>query len=314
MKSCILCKSERIKVYQEIEFELLKKIYLDTFNIDISKEIEVQDKVKLYQCKNCKLDFFNPKLAGKGSFYEELQLKRDVYYSPDRIEFDEAAKFIDKGQSVLEIGSGSGFFAQKINIDNYVGLEFNDEAIKKAAENGIKLIKKSIEDYAEEDQEKFDVVCSFHVLEHVQDPQEFLKSSIKKLNDGGKLIIAVPCNDSVLTSNHNHILNLPPHHITRWTLNSLHKLTDLFDLKLVDYKVISISKVINKKLYFEALLLKNVLNVLYPKNRVVIDPKKIYKVERWTNFFLRKVKPYKMFDQKKLIGENVMFVFEKKSN
>lgn len=314
MKNCILCKSEKIKVRQKIDFELLKKIYIDDLGIDISKEIKDKKEVKLYHCRDCKLDFFDPKLAGQERFYEELQLKRNVYYSSDRREFDEAAKFIEKDNSVLEIGSGSGFFAQKINVDNYVGLEFNDEAINKAAENGIKLIKKSIEDYAEQDEEKFDIVCSFHVLEHVQNPREFLKSSIKKMNDRGKLIIAVPCNDSVLTSNHNHTLNLPPHHITRWTLNSLYNITNLFDLKLVDCNVISISKIINEKLYVESLFLKNTINILYPKNKVVIEPQKIYKVKRWTNYFLRKVRLYKMFNQKNFVGENVMFVFEKKSN
>lgn len=312
MKKCILCRSEKVKVSERIKSGLLKSIYYDTLNIDISKELKNENEIKLYHCKNCNLDFFDPKFAGEASFYEELQLKRKIYYSSGRKEFDIAAQFISKKDSVLEIGSGSGFFAQKISIDNYVGLEFNDEAIKKAAENQIKLVKQSIENYAAENEEKFDIVCSFHVLEHVQDPHEFLKASISKMNPKGKLILAVPCNDSVLTSNHNHVLNLPPHHITRWNLTSLQKIITVFDLKIVDFKVISIPDVISKKQYVKAALLKKVLNVLYPKNKIAINPEKLNQVKKWTDFLVTKLRLYKMYNQKNFIGENVIFVFEKK--
>lgn len=312
MKNCILCESEKISIYENVSFELLKKIYKNSLDIDISKGLEHDADIKFYHCENCSLDFFEPKFAGDGSFYEELQRKRKVYYSPDRKEFESASEFIQENESVLEVGSGSGFFVQKIKTNNYVGLEFNDEAIKKASEKGIKLIKQNIEKYAENTQEKFDVVCSFHVLEHVQNPREFLKASISKLNPKGKLIIAVPCNDSALTSNHNHVLNLPPHHITRWKISSLIRLVDLFDLKLIDYKVIPISEDISKRQYLKYVMLKKVANILYPKNKIVIDPQKLNRVKKWTDFIVSKLRLHKMYNQKKIVGENVMFIFEKK--
>ena len=313
MQNCILCESEKIRVYQIVKFELLRKIYRDSLDIDISNEVNEESEVKVYRCENCTLDFFDPKFAGGSSFYEELQIKRKVYYSPDRREFSFASQFIKEYESVLEIGSGSGFFAQKIPKNNYVGLEFNNEAIRRASENGITLIKESIENYAKLNKDKFDVVCSFHVLEHVQNPADFLKASISKLNSNGKLIIVVPCNDSVFTSDHNHVLNLPPHHITRWKISCLNNMEYLFDLKLIDFKIISISETINKKNYVKAVFLKKILNILYPRNKIVIDTVRLKRIKRFTDFIVLKLRLYKMYRQSDLIGENVMFVFEKKN-
>lgn len=311
MKNCILCKSENVAIYQNIKFELLQELYLENLNIDISEEIKNKDSIFVYKCKNCQLEFFDPENAGSASFYEELQLKRNIYYSPDRKEFDVASKFINQNDSVLEVGSGSGFFAQKIKTKNYVGLEFNDEAIKKAKEIGISLKKESIEEYAKNNDNEYDIVCSFHVLEHVKDPHEFIAASLKKLKSNGKLIIAVPCDNSVLTSNHNHVLNLPPHHITRWKISTLKKLESIFNLKVIDYKVISITEKINLHNYTKELFNQKVVNTLYPNYKFVIAPSKLNKIKRYTGFLFNRLNIHKFYKDKEIVGENVIFVFQK---
>jgi SAM-dependent methyltransferase len=312
MKNCILCKSEKIEVYQIIEFNLLKQVYLQALNIDISSEIKDEDSILVYKCNVCDLEFFDPKNAGSASFYEELQIKRNIYYSPDRKEFKVASDYIKENDSVLEVGSGSGFFAEKIKSKNYVGLEFNDHAIQKAKEIGISLIKESIEDYAKNNQSDYDIVCSFHVLEHVKNPNEFISASLQKLKANGKLIIAVPCDNSVLTSNHNHVLNLPPHHITRWKISTLNKLESIFNLRIVDFRIISISEKINHKNYSRNRFNQKMLNILYPNNKFVISPSKLTKFNRWFGFIFNKFHLHSLYKREEVIGENVLFVFQKK--
>lgn len=312
MKECILCKSTRIEVKERLKFETLRTIYLDALNIDIKNELEICDDLNFYHCQNCELDFFNPQLAGKASFYEELQRKRKVYYNPDRKEFDFASQFISQSDAVLEIGSGSGFFADKIKTKNYVGLEFNDEAIKQAQLRNVELLKQSIEDYAIEYPQHYDVVCTFHVLEHVQNPNEFIKASLHTLKAKGKLIIAVPCNDSVLTSNTNHVLNLPPHHISRWKIDSMKNLSLLFDLKLLQFEVLSRSTRINRKQYAKAVFLKKVIRLFHKKNQVVLDADKLKAIKRWSDWITSKSQYHKFFSENEIIGENMVFVFEKK--
>lgn len=312
MKNCILCNSEKIEVYQTIDFNLLKQVYLQALNIDISNEIRDKDSIYVYKCNVCGLEFFDPTNAGSASFYEELQVKRSIYYSPDRKEFNVASDHIKENDSVLEVGSGSGFFTQKIKSKNYVGLEFNDEAIKKANEIGVRLIKQSIEEYAKDNETKYDIVCSFHVLEHVENPNEFISASLQKLKPEGKLIIAVPCDNSVLTSNHNHVLNLPPHHISRWKIRTLNKLESIFNLQIVDYKIISSTDKINHKNYSRNLFNQKILNILYPNNKFVISPTKLIKINRWVGFLFNKLHLHSLYKNKEVIGENVLFVFRKK--
>jgi SAM-dependent methyltransferase len=64
---------------------------------------------------------------------------------------------------------------------------------------------------------KFDAVCSFQVLEHLSDPLSFLKDAINLIKPGGKLIISVPNQDSFIRFDSQDLLNMPPHHMARWS-------------------------------------------------------------------------------------------------
>jgi SAM-dependent methyltransferase len=47
-------------------------------------------------------------------------------------------------------------------------------------------------------QRRFDLVCFFHVLEHIADPAVFLASCLKTMKANGKIIIEVPSLDDPL--------------------------------------------------------------------------------------------------------------------
>lgn len=81
--------------------------------------------------------------------------------------------------------------------------------------------------------EKYDVVCTFQVLEHIHNVREFIQSMIHCTRKGGKIIISVPNNDAfILKCDSIQTLNRPPHHVGLWNLNSLISLTKLFNLKI----------------------------------------------------------------------------------
>ena len=67
----------------------------------------------------------------------------------------------------------------------------------------------------------YDVVCHFQVLEHVSAPRAFLVDCVRALRPGGRLIITVPSEDSFLSIAEDAWLNMPPHHVTRWTDSAL---------------------------------------------------------------------------------------------
>ncbi len=309
MVECLLCKSEKISNIQKIDAQSIIKLYEEQLNTNIHQEFKAEKHLDAYQCKNCNLTFFSPIVAGSEEFYETLQQKSEEYYSDERKEFSEAINFIKNNDKVLEIGAGSAFFAEKLNNPNYVGLEYNQEAIEKAKQKGINLIKQSIEDFAKDNVEQFDVVCSFHVLEHVPNPSSYIENSLKTLKKGGKFICAVPCSDSYYISNLNHVLNIPPHHVTRWKIKTLYFVCKKFNLS-IDY--FYNDKVLSPKNYFEVKVTTIILKFLFPKRQIVMNGKLLTYFEKIFKKLNRTLNLYKLFGRNDNKGNNMLIVATKK--
>ncbi|MCF6294154.1 MAG: class I SAM-dependent methyltransferase [Flavobacteriaceae bacterium] len=312
IKSCILCNSTKLAQKELLKISDIISLYTTSFKFSVENYFLSRSEIEFVQCKNCKLKFFEPQFAGKSKFYEELQANRKVYYNPDRAEFNFAKQYIEEEDSVLEIGSGSGFFAKKISNKKYKGLEFNDRAIYDAKKKGIQLIKQSIEDYSNQNISKYDVVCSFHVLEHVKDPYIFIKDSLKTLKVGGKMIVSVPFDESPLTNSVNHVLNMPPHHISRWNKASLDEIAQIFNLDIVASKNHFVNDNIPFKHYFKELFLGKTLHLLYPKSRVLIDNNKLLMIKKYTNALVNKLSVHKLLNSNRMIGENITYIYKKR--
>ena len=118
IESCILCNSKSLNLLETVSVNSLDKLYFENFGFHIEDELNGLESIEFVECNNCSLRFFDPMAAGSARFYENLQNNRQVYYNPDRKEFDYAKSFVKSYYSVLEIGSGSGFFASKVNVKN----------------------------------------------------------------------------------------------------------------------------------------------------------------------------------------------------
>lgn len=309
MKNCIFCSGNNVRSIQKITATNLIKLYKKELGVDISSELSGNRIIEAKECDSCGLTFFDPQVVGSGSFYEKLQTIEGDYYSNDRPEFGIAMRYINPKDSVLEVGSGSAFFARKLNVKKYVGLEYNDEAILKAKEVNINLVKESIENYSLKNRDVFDVVCSFHVLEHVDNPFAFIESSIASLSKGGKLIVAVPCADSYFTKNVNHVLNMPPHHITRWKIDTLKYIALKFDVNVVD---VVVEKVENRISYFELKYAFLINKLLFRKKRVLNDSENYDLILKIIKKINRSIGLYKLERSKVYFGKNMLIVFEKK--
>lgn len=309
MSHCILCGSKKLKNIQKINTKLIVDLYKKELNIDVVTEFGDVQFINTLKCTNCELIFFSPNIAGSEQFYENLQCLASRYYSDSRPEFFEALKFINEQDKVLEIGAGSAHFAQMLNAVNYVGLEYSQEAIETAKTRGVKLVKESIEEFSQNNIEQFDVVCSFHVLEHVSNPYAFIESSLKSLKKGGKFICAVPCSDSFYTSNHNRVLNILPHHLTRWSLKTFNYVCEKFDL---DINVLYVDKIMNLKDHFEIKSRTLFFNFMFPRKQIILNEmflKIFHKVFKKIN---RTTGMYKLDNSKKNQGNNMMIIATKK--
>lgn len=232
---CPLCSSTRIELLESIAGESLRKLYSSIVDVGGLSSNLWRDCAYLL-CKNCDLRFFEPAVCGDEKFYNTLQTY-PWYYQDEKNEFEMAAAHLKPGMSVLDVGAGKGVFKQYATGCEYTGLEFSEEAQKYASKRGVTIERKFIEDFAAERPHSMDVVCSFQVLEHVSRPGSYLRACVDALKPGGKLIISVPAFDGFTGMAINSTLNLPPHHVSRWSNQSLEFVASLYNLKLVSLEI-----------------------------------------------------------------------------
>ena len=80
---------------------------------------------------------------------------------------------------------------------------------------------------------KYDMVSSFQVLEHVADVKPFLEAKIAMVKPGGLMVISVPNNDAFIRLDPNFVLNAPPHHVGLWRRASLEAIGKLYGLEII---------------------------------------------------------------------------------
>lgn len=98
---------------------------------------------------------------------------------------------------ILDIGCGNGSLTNFILQQGYevVGIEESESGIKLASENypDCQFIQGSIYDLPDKElEEKFDIVISLEVIEHLFYPKELVRAAKKILKPNGILIITTP--------------------------------------------------------------------------------------------------------------------------
>lgn len=135
--------------------------------------------------------------------------------------FDERLRviraYVPEGASVLEVGAASGEFLHVLEILGYdvTGVELSARAAKHAERlYNIPVRIGTLKD-AVYDDEQFDAVVLYHVLEHLEDPLSELREIHRILKPGGIILIEVPHPTSldarVSTKLMRNILDFPHH-------------------------------------------------------------------------------------------------------
>ena len=132
---------------------------------------------------------------------KEIKIKKDNYknyknitkqniFGDDYRRVDYFKKYFKKNLNICDFGCGFGGFLKllkKNNNSNVCGVEVNKKSIKNINTKTIR-IEQDLNDF----KFNFDVITSFHVLEHLPDQLNILKKFFKKLKNRGKLILEVP--------------------------------------------------------------------------------------------------------------------------
>ncbi len=234
VSSCPLCLSISTFESQVIWAGPLIAEWRQLFGIDIEPELRDVPSIRLRVCRHCNLQYFQPsRLAGSPSLYAQLG-KMDWYYLPQKWEHDVALEDLRHSRKILEIGCGSGKFIVRASQGPgriVQGLEGNPDAVERARQRGVQVFVRDLQEFAEESRAQYDAVCSFQVLEHVPCPRDFLDSCLALLSRGGKLLLGLPNSESFLRYQ-SSVLDMPPHHMTRWSPRVVKELPKLFPLRL----------------------------------------------------------------------------------
>jgi SAM-dependent methyltransferase len=278
-----LTQSSKVELVRVISTQEIIKGYKNSvLNLDVERFFIDIEEVKVFECTETGYKFYYPfNIDGDGKFYRQLQSTPN-YYPPNKWEFDVVANLVQAQFKVLEVGAGNGTFLKKINNKcEAFGLELNENVKEEAAKSNINITIESIEDHSRMKENYYDFVCSFQVVEHISNIHSFIEASINVLKPGGKLVVAVPNNDSVffkfqkpLRVNKDlqkltFLLNSPPHHMGQWNTKSLKSLGKVFNLKLdkilyepvPDFRRPMLLEIIDNKYFFPfGVVLKKVVN------------------------------------------------------
>lgn len=204
-----------------VDVKWLVQKYNENFGIDITRLIPPHtETIELRRDEETDIQQFFPKIVGDGEFYAKLS-KLDWYYQESKAEYTTAGR-ITTGLSVCEIGSGAGDFARFSGASHYVGLELNPKSVELAASKAVVVTLEDSDDHlARVGESSYEAVCAFQVLEHVSDPDSFVSTVSRLVKKDGWVIFSVPADDSFVGLVPRNILNMPPHHQTRWSDRSL---------------------------------------------------------------------------------------------
>ncbi len=142
--------------------------------------------------KNSDLKNFYQKVYVKGEekHYTDFVTKSKISSEPSEI-----LKEINwKNKKVLDVGCGTGYFAFHAAKKGakVLGIDYAEEGIniakKKYVHKNLKFEKEDVKNI----KEKFDIIVSIGVIEHMDEPLEILKLLKSKLYPKGKIIITTP--------------------------------------------------------------------------------------------------------------------------
>jgi len=153
----------------------------------------------LKKCKDCKIVFTYPLPDGLTEAYDEDYYK--IWYKKQfrqrvklwRKRLNIVKKFCKSG-NLLDVGTGDGLFLKLAKTANFniYGTEISPAAVR-AAKNLYDLdIHLAEVENADFEENFFDVITMWHVIEHVKNPLEVLKKVYNLLRPGAVVFVATP--------------------------------------------------------------------------------------------------------------------------
>jgi SAM-dependent methyltransferase len=217
---CPVTGEPATRLVQWVDAGFLAALWRIACRTDARSSFAGQDRFGLWESPTG-LYFFDPMLPGDHQFYTQFydwMIARGMSFDAVRDNWRLAARRIEPGNRVLDVGCGWGSFRTVIPQAEYTGLDPHFAGTTPSVRG------ESLSDHLLEHAGSYDVVCAFEVLEHVAAPVELFAQMTRAVRPGGLIIISVPYVPSSMTRIPNFLLSAPPHHLTWWTERALRAL------------------------------------------------------------------------------------------
>jgi 2-polyprenyl-3-methyl-5-hydroxy-6-metoxy-1,4-benzoquinol methylase len=198
----------------------------------------------LTKCNNCDFVFCSkvPTVEELNDYYKVYAYSGELNISPVTIKsyhtlLDEFEKY-RKTNRIIDVGCGAGYFleeAKKRGWEVY-GTEYSDKAVEVCLAKGID-IKKGKLSAREFDGFEFDVITSFEVLEHINNPNEEIEEFNKLLRKGGLFYCTTPNFNCLLRYyfKSDYSIITYPEHLSYYTKSTLKRVLNQHGFKTIKF-------------------------------------------------------------------------------
>lgn len=207
---------------------------------------------EIHECLKCGLLFTEPrpkleeiaKYYQSEEYYSHQENKKGfvphIYEEVKSInlkkKYKMATKDLEPGR-MLEIGCGAGDFLHIMEIHGWdcTGIEPSESA-KEIATKKVKAVLLNPQEINQLEDESFDLITMWHVLEHVDNLKEEIYQLQRLLKKGGRLVLALPnfkSADAQYYKEYWAAYDVPRHlnHFCRESINNIFKTTDFKRIK-----------------------------------------------------------------------------------
>jgi 2-polyprenyl-3-methyl-5-hydroxy-6-metoxy-1,4-benzoquinol methylase len=207
----------------------LYKVYENYYTHAPSGENKLTFFKKLYLggCRAYHAKFFNYPLSYTRAQSVIANILRFIPRRSAHLDFLAFHLMYKKSGTLLEVGCGSGNHLKSLSGLGWTvhGIDVDEKAVQSCLQSGLPASTQTIEELKDQGK-KYDAIVMSHVIEHVHNPEEFIKKCYELLNENGKIVLITP---NVQSLSHKIFRKSwlpldPPRHLTLFNMKSLSKI------------------------------------------------------------------------------------------
>lgn len=189
--------------------ELERHVLCPLCEVDDTTPVFIKEGFRFVMCGKCGLLYVNPQADSdklrawyehckSADIWADIVLKSDSQVGFDRKKFEDCCEILEEYNNgpgnVIDVGCSMGNFLDVARDRGWetLGLELNQKAVKHAVETLGLDVRSQLLHEADLEENSFDVLTLWEVLEHVPDPAALLKDCHKYVRKGGVIAILVP--------------------------------------------------------------------------------------------------------------------------